>query len=244
MLLALSLVLGASSLAAQGEQPPAGKRAKGQTYLGQIDGAPEFSQLAVVIDGKNVLAYVCGADDKFNQQHSRWFRGACSESGEVAATSADGPKLAGKREGETLKVTLTGEDSTLKATLSLQPPGTEVGLWRGEGKLKDYDYVVGYIIKNGKGPAQSRFTGRLALSRKGNSRSIQGLTLGKKNCQLKKANQLQINGQGVVDGAEEEIDVEAEQVDAVAADEEQPEPAPKKKKAPKAVEAAKNQKQA
>src|SRR5262249_43275765 len=153
----------------------AGQKAKGQTFLGPIEGTPPATLMAIVIDGKNVLAYVCSPDDRFNQQHSRWFRGTCSDAGGIADTSSSGVKLAGKREGEKVAASVTQESETLKAALSLEEPGTDAGLWLAEAKVKDYDVVVGWIVNRGKGSIQDRFRGRLVLSKRGSPRSLQGL---------------------------------------------------------------------
>jgi hypothetical protein len=229
LLPSLALAIGAS-VASSALADEAGQKAKGQTFLGPIEGAPESTLVAVVIDGKNVLGYVCSADDKFNRQHSAWFRGTCSDAGEIAAASPDGAKLAGKRRDEALSASITHDSETLKASLSLEEPGTDVGLWRAESKVKDYDVVVGWIVNRGKGSIQDRFRGRLVLSRRGSPRLVQGLTLGSKNCKLKKANQLAIDVQNVAEDVSEPIEVNGQQVQEVQAADQQPQDEPSKKK--------------
>jgi hypothetical protein len=241
LLLSLCLAWAAWPSFAPAEEAAAAK-GKAQTFLGPVAGAPDGTLMAIVIDRGNVMAYICSRDDKFNVQHSRWFRGTCSEAGDVSAKSKDGVKLAGKRDGETLTATVARSDEALKASLSLEEPGSDAGLWRAQAKVSDCDIVVGWIVNRGNGPIQDRFRGRLTCARQGSPRSIQGLTLGSKNCKLKKANQLAINAQAVVEEVQEEIAVEGQQIQEVEAIQEPvQEVAPESAKKKEPAKAAKKQ---
>jgi hypothetical protein len=52
--------------AALADDKQTGHKQTAQAFLGPIEGGPELAQVAVVIDGKNVLAYICSPDDEFN----------------------------------------------------------------------------------------------------------------------------------------------------------------------------------
>jgi hypothetical protein len=209
----------------------AAKNSQAQTFMGRVDGATADCQCAVVIDGKNVLAYICSADEKFNDLHSRWFRGTCTE-GKIAAASADGAKLTGEQEGDKVTVSVKEEAATLKANLSLIERGAEVGLYRAVLKLDDgTQVVIGYMFRPGDESLEERMSGAIArpgqqgkssgkLGKSKGPKRLGSLTLSKANCQIKKANLLRIQLAKLAKQQQEAVDVEAEQVDQVAAEDE------------------------
>jgi len=149
--LGMILLLGASTATADppaSEAKPAAQQpAASRTYIGTLEGAPKNSLIAVVVEGNEVLAYACSADEQFNTTSSRWFRGAAAD-GKLQAAN-DGVELeAGIGEGA-VTGTLTGPD--MKALkFQATPAGENGGLFRAEGKVDEEEHVAGWIA-DGRG---------------------------------------------------------------------------------------------
>ncbi|HLI28707.1 MAG TPA: hypothetical protein VKZ60_16700 [Chloroflexota bacterium] len=119
--LLLVVASGLPSLAAPSQEPTRG-------YVGTIAGAEAHDALVAVVvapDGQ-AIAYVCSADDAWNQEHSRWYTGELTAQGALAATARDGKQLVGQVYGDTLSGTVGG----LAFRAELVPEGT-AGLYRG-----------------------------------------------------------------------------------------------------------------
>ena len=99
-----------------------------RSYVGRIAGAEASDALIAVViapDGK-AIAYVCSADDAWNQEHSRWYAGEMAPQGVLTATARDGKQLAARVEGDALTGTVDG----LAFSADLVTEGT-AGLYRG-----------------------------------------------------------------------------------------------------------------
>src|SRR5262245_19051644 len=88
------LPLAEASRPAQDRPDAVGKR----MYVGTVKGLTKEGgpnpQVGIVVEGEDVLAYVCGKGNEFNQTHSRWLKGKIAENGKFEATG-DGQKLSG-----------------------------------------------------------------------------------------------------------------------------------------------------
>src|SRR4051812_9768858 len=76
--------------AAPGEEPAAAPAAR--TFIGELTGAPESARVGFVVEGNTFVAYVCSADQAFNDTFSRWFRGEVRD-GKLSARGAGGAEV-------------------------------------------------------------------------------------------------------------------------------------------------------
>src|SRR5437870_10598879 len=79
IVLAAGAAEGVASGVAREDEKAEAPAAPFTTFVGEIKGAPESARIAFVIEGDKFVAYVCSADEAFNNQFSRWFRGDVKE---------------------------------------------------------------------------------------------------------------------------------------------------------------------
>jgi hypothetical protein len=106
--------------AASSQEPPRG-------YVGTIAEAEQRDALVAIVvapDGQ-AIAYVCSADDAWNQEHSRWYVGELTAQGALTATARDGKQLVGQVYGDTLSGTVGG------LAFRAEPISGSAGLYRG-----------------------------------------------------------------------------------------------------------------
>ena len=115
-----SMFAGWTALAAAAVMAATGGKASAEessatTFVGKLEGGPASARVAVVTDEDGFIAYVCSADDGFNQKAARWFRGTI-EDGKFAA-ERDGLKFSGKISPDGVQGLMsTGDELSFTAT--------------------------------------------------------------------------------------------------------------------------------
>jgi len=114
-----------------------------KTYIGKLQGGPTSARVAMVADGENFMAYVCSADDEFNQKASRWFKGTMK--GNEFSAERDGMRFSGALSSSGMDGTLsTGEEMSFSAKAT--DDTTMAGLFRAEFNDGEDDIIGGWIV--------------------------------------------------------------------------------------------------
>jgi hypothetical protein len=113
------------------------------TYIGELEDAPESARVAIVIEGDKFVAYVCSADDAFNQACSRWLRGVVKD-GRLAATT-DKVELTATLTGDTVSGSIK-KDKVHEFAARAVAGDANAGLFRASETFDEKDYVAGWII--------------------------------------------------------------------------------------------------
>jgi len=122
---------------------PARAEAPPRTFVGELVGGPRSARIALVVHGDDVTAYACSQDDEFNKAHSQWFQGKLKD-GAVEASEA-GNTLKARPKGDSVEGTLTGTDRKELSFVAARAKGV-AGLYRGEDRFGDEDFVAGWIV--------------------------------------------------------------------------------------------------
>jgi hypothetical protein len=116
-----------------------------QSYVGKMPNAPGDAKIGVVVQGKQLLAYVCSSDETFNAGHTRWFRGALADNGSFQA-EVDGVKLEAKVGLNGVEGKLTGTDQKpIAFSAAMVKPGGCGGVYRAEAILGEEHFVAGWV---------------------------------------------------------------------------------------------------
>lgn len=115
------------------------------TFIGELSGAPESARVAVVVHGTTFTAYVCSADQAFNDTFSRWFRGAVKD-GKMSATAKCGAEFAATLSGAAVSGSLKKEGKTHEFTAKQIAADANAGLFRAAEAFGEDDYIVGWIV--------------------------------------------------------------------------------------------------
>jgi hypothetical protein len=130
-----------------GQQPANNEPATtvvGQTFIGNLDGAPESARIAIVVEGDKYIGYVCSGDDAFNQAHSRWFRGTV-QGGKFTAR-VDDMEITGAVNGEQIQGALKKKANHTFTAKKVDADG-DAGLLRAATEFGDDAYVAGWIVE-------------------------------------------------------------------------------------------------
>jgi hypothetical protein len=139
----LALAVGLAALVpVQGADPV---EPPSRTFVGEVAGGPRSARIALVVQGSAVVAYACSQDKEFNQAHARWYEGDLKDN--RLNVTLDGNTLSARVAGDKIEGTVTGPDrKALTFTATHAPSGGLVGLYRGEDRLGDEDFVLGWIV--------------------------------------------------------------------------------------------------
>lgn len=124
----------------------AAQPAKSTTFVGPVDGdAKSLRRIAIVVQDNQFVAYVCSKDEEFNKGYSRWLKGSVKD-GKIAATE-EGLTVQGELQDGRFNGTVTGKDAKplgFRAAAIVRSP--VAGLYRATDKVKDAEFVVGWIV--------------------------------------------------------------------------------------------------
>jgi hypothetical protein len=121
-------------------------------YVGNVAGTDAL--LAVVVDGEEVVAYVCGGPSSF-ETHSRWFRAPVGDTRERAINlENDGLSLVGSLEGSVARGELREPDGTIRSWTAAALHGGLAGLYAAEDEGCMTGVIVGESEDGADPPAQ------------------------------------------------------------------------------------------
>jgi hypothetical protein len=134
--------------------------APSKTYIGRLDGAPASVRVGIVCDERRFVAYLCSANDEFNQKWSYWFKGDVTNG--AFASENQGLTMTGKVGAGGVEGTFGGEKSAKFSASSVEGDGL-AGLYRAAYDEDGDRYVAGWIVdeneeivgsaRNGRGKA-------------------------------------------------------------------------------------------
>jgi hypothetical protein len=113
------------------------------TYIGELKNAPESARIALVVEESKFVAYVCSADQEFNNTFSRWLRGDVKD-GQLSGT-AGGIELTATLKGDTVSGSIK-KDKVHEFIAKAIPGDANAGLFRASETFNEDDYIVGWII--------------------------------------------------------------------------------------------------
>jgi hypothetical protein len=114
-------------------------RAEGDTYVGDVAGAPKHTKIALVVSKDprthgQVAVYACSADDGFNKKFARFI--TCKPVAGKVTGSADDVSVQATVKGDEATGTIKSGKETMKFTAKLKPAHAPEGLFRAEAKIK------------------------------------------------------------------------------------------------------------
>jgi hypothetical protein len=123
-------------------------RAAGDTFVGDVEGAPKHTKIALVVskDSKTrdqIVAYACSADDGFNKKYARFLTGKLA-SGKVTG-SADEVHIQAALEGKVCKGTIRSGKESKHFTAHLKSAHGPEGLFRAEAKSGEQAHIATWI---------------------------------------------------------------------------------------------------
>jgi hypothetical protein len=149
-IVATLVALGVLTLCAVADDKPANTDSPvpvSKTYIGTLNGAHESARIAVVVDDKGYMLYICSQDQPTNQALSRWLKGQLSKDSSFAASSTDGVKVSGAIKSDTVEGSVTSEDGKeLSFQAKLVKSDDTAGLYRCEFNEDGSKCVAGWII--------------------------------------------------------------------------------------------------
>lgn len=114
------------------------------TFVSRLKSAPDSARLAIVTDGKALMAYVCSGDDAFNAANSGWFKGPVGSDGRFEVKNAT-HTLKGAITGTRAEGTVSGPAGEMAFATAVDADGL-AGLFRAEDDAEDGKYVFGWVI--------------------------------------------------------------------------------------------------
>jgi hypothetical protein len=121
-------------------------------YVGNVSGIDAL--LAVVVDGEELVAYVCGGSSSF-ATHSRWFRAPAGDAREREIDlENDGLSLVGSLDGSGARGELREADGTIRSWTAAALHGGVAGLYAVEDEGCLTGVIVGASEEGADPPAQ------------------------------------------------------------------------------------------
>src|SRR5262249_52317858 len=113
-----------------------GARANGDTFVGDIAGAPKHTKIALVVNKGQVVAYACSADDGFNKKYARFITGKLVSG--TATGSADDVSVKAAVKKDVITGTIKAGKESRKFTAHRKPANGPEGLFRAEARSGEH----------------------------------------------------------------------------------------------------------